>query len=365
MLLSGIRRKIIYSKYFSKLLKFRKVSMIILFAGFFFISFAPVYLFAQSPAQTVHIGDFSLENGQTIKDCKIVYRTFGTLNADSSNVILNLTWFGGTTEHLGRFCAPGKIVDSTRYFIIAVAALGNGESSSPSNSILQPGETFPQFNIRDMVRAEYKMLQKEFGFTHIKAVLGGSMGSMQALEWMVLYPDFMNQIVAYVATPKPAASDLLIMRVQEQLIHLAGQDTSEAWAGLSALTRYMARTPDYVTRHTRPEALDSLWQVWRRAKHTPFTLQNYRAQLKAMQQHDIFKAFGGSMQETAKQVKARVLFILSQSDHLLNPLPAEQFAKYINAEALLLKGNCGHLEPGCQMKKVSQTIQKFLADEIR
>lgn len=345
----------------SKLLKFRRHTIKRALAGLLFLIAASVL--AQSPAQTARIGDFTLENGQVIKDCKIVYRTLGTLNADSSNVILNPTWFGGSTGSLARFCVPGKIIDSTRYFIITVAALGNGESSSPSNSKLQPGANFPQFNIRDMVQAEYKMLQKEFGFTHIKAVLGGSMGSMQALEWMLQYPDFMDKIVAYVATPKPASADLLIMHVQEQLIHLAGQDTSAAWANLSSLMRYMAHTPDYVTRNTNAQAVDSLWQVWYNAKHAPFTLQNYRAQLKAMQQHDIYKAFGNSLQETAEHVQARVLFILSESDHLLNPLPTQELAQYLNADVLLLNGNCGHLEPGCQMKKVSQTIQKFLEDK--
>lgn len=324
-----------------------------------------VSVLAQTPAQTVRIGDFTLENGQVIKDCKIVYRTLGTLKADSSNVIVNPTWFGGSTASLARFCAPGKIVDSSKYFVIAVAALGNGESSSPSNSPLQPGAAFPQFTIRDMVRAEYQMLQKQFGFRHIKAVLGGSMGSMQALEWMTLYPGYMDKIVAYVATPKPAVSDLLIMRLQDEIIRLAGTDTSAAWANLSALTRYMARTPDYVARHTRPEALDSLWQVWQKAEHTPFTLENFRAQLRAMQNHNIFKAFSNSQTETAKHVQAKVLFILSASDHLLNPLPAREFAKLIGGDVLLLNGNCGHLEPGCQMEKVSRAIQKFLAEESR
>ena len=349
----------------SVLLKFRSPNSKTIFAGIFFLLYGFTAVLAQSPAQTARIGDFTLENGQVIKDCKIVYRTFGTLNADSSNAVLYPTWFGGTTEHLARFCAPGKIVDSTRYFIIAVAALGNGESSSPSNSVLQPGDTFPQFNIRDMVHAEYRMLQKQFGFEHIKAVLGGSMGSMQALEWMVQYPGFMDKAVAYVATPKLTSSDLLLMRIQEQIIHSAGKDTSTAWASLSALTRYMVRTPDYVTGHTRPEAVDSLLQNWRTEKHAPFTLQNYRIQLRAMQQHDVFKTFGGSMQAAAEHIKARGLFVLSESDHLLNYLPALRFARYLNAEVLLLKGNCGHLEPGCQMEKVSQTIQKFLADKIR
>jgi homoserine O-acetyltransferase len=319
---------------------------------------------ADTRALHCRIGDLPLESGQLLKNCKIVYRMYGKLNTDSSNVVVYPTWFGGQTAHIGRVVGPGKIVDTTQYFVIAVAAPGNGESTSPSNSRIQPGNSFPQITIRDMVHAEYKMLQKRFRFKHIHALVGGSMGSMQALEWAVQYPDFMDKIVAYVATPKLASADLLLMRIQEQIIQTAEADTSTAWANLSALTRYMAWTPDYVTRHTRPGALDSLWQVWKQAKHTPFTLQNYLIQLRAMQEHDIFKPFNGSMAETAKHVHARILFILSETDHLLNPRPAQRFAKFIDASVLMLKGNCGHLEPGCQMKKVSKTIREFLSKTV-
>jgi homoserine O-acetyltransferase len=324
-------------------------------------------LAATADAQALHcrIGDLHLESGQILKNCKIVYRVYGKLNTDSSNVVIYPTWFGGQTAHIGRVVGPGKIVDTTQYFVISVAALGNGESTSPSNSRIQSGNSFPQITIRDMVHAEYKMLQKRFRFKHIHALIGGSMGSMQALEWAVQYPDFMDKVVAYVATPKLASADMLLMRIQEQIIQMAGADTSTAWANLSALTRYMAWTPDYVTRYTRAEEVDSLWQIWRKAKHTPFTLQNYLIQLRAMQQHDIFKPFGDSMAETAKHMHARVLFILSQTDHLLNPLPAQRFAKFIGAKVVMLNGNCGHLEPGCQMERVSRAITEFLKKKFR
>ena len=306
------------------------------------------------------IGDLQLENGQILKECQIAYRTFGTLDRDSSNVVLYLSWFGGQTENIGRVIGPGKMVDTTRYFVIAVAALGNGESTSPSNSRLQSGKLFPLISIRDMVHAEYKMIQKCFHFKHVHALVGGSMGSMQALEWSVQYPDFMDKIVAYVATPKLATPDLLLMRVQESIIQLGEADTSLAWGALSALTRYAAHTPEYVITHTRPEMLDSLWQTWHKATHAPFCIQNYLAQIRAMKQHDIFKSFGGSMSETAKHIHADVLLILSESDHLLSPLPAQQLAPLIHAEVLMLKGNCGHLAVGCRMDKVSKTIDSFL-----
>ncbi len=325
------------------------------------IFFSISLLFAKGErAERCPIGDLQLENGQTLNECQIAYRTYGTLNADSSNVILYPTWFGGQTAHIGRVIGPGKIVDTTCYFVIAVAALGNGESTSPSNSRLQPGKLFPGISIRDMVHAEYKMLQIRFPFHHIHAVVGGSMGSMQALEWAVQYPDFMDKIVAYAATPKLTSADLLLMRVQESIIQMGKSDTSRAWATLSALTRYAAHSPDYVSEHTRAETVDSLWNVWRNAVHTPFTLRNDLCQLRAMQQHDLFKPFGGSMAETAKHIHAGVLFILSESDHLLNPASARRFAPFIHATVMMLSGKDGHLAIGSQMEKVSRAIDSFL-----
>jgi len=93
------------------------------------------------------LGDFKLESGEFIRDCQIGYRTFGTLNEEKSNAILFTTWASGTTEQLVSNFGPGKVVDSTKYFIVAIDALGNGVSSSPSNSRLQPRMKFPQFTI--------------------------------------------------------------------------------------------------------------------------------------------------------------------------------------------------------------------------
>src|SRR5262245_28159817 len=75
--------------------------------------------------QFAQFGDFKLENGQIIRDCRIAYRTFGKLNAAKSNAIIFPTWAGGTTEQLKGTIVPGKI-DSNRYFVIAIDALANG-----------------------------------------------------------------------------------------------------------------------------------------------------------------------------------------------------------------------------------------------
>ena len=82
------------------------------------------------------LGDFRLESGETIRNLQMGYRTIGTLNADKSNAILWPTWFTGTSEQLLQFVGPEKLLDTSKYFVILVDALGDGATSSPSNSVL-------------------------------------------------------------------------------------------------------------------------------------------------------------------------------------------------------------------------------------
>src|SRR5690349_14212526 len=102
----------------------------LLLAGFTVAQSAPT----AAPAQYASLGDFKLENGQIIRDCRVAYRTFGQLNAEKSNVVLFTTWFTGNTAELIDAIGPGKLIDSSKYYVIAVDALGDGFSSSPSNS---------------------------------------------------------------------------------------------------------------------------------------------------------------------------------------------------------------------------------------
>ena len=110
---------------------------------------------AQGNLEMGRLGDFRLESGAVIQDCQIGYRTFGMLNTQRSNAILFPTWFTGTSQELTGEIGPGKLVDPSQYFVIAVDALGDGVSSSPSNSTAQPRMKFPEFSIRDMVAAEH------------------------------------------------------------------------------------------------------------------------------------------------------------------------------------------------------------------
>src|SRR5689334_10352317 len=190
--------------------------------------------------QIASIGDLKLQNGQTIRDCKIGYRTFGQLNAAKSNAVLFPTWFTGTTKDLVDLIGPGKLVDSTKYFVIAVDALGDGVSTSPSNSTAQPRMQFPQFTIRDMIQSQHELLTKKLHINHLHAVMGISMGGMQTFQWITAYPGFMDFAIPIVGSPRLTSYDLLLWTAEAHAIELDPTWKHGEYSGVPECMRVVA-----------------------------------------------------------------------------------------------------------------------------
>src|SRR5689334_4748127 len=102
--------------------------------------------------QFADLGRCTLDNGQTIEHCRVGYRTFGTLNAAGDNAVLMPTWLNGRTEDLlalvGSEPSKTRLIDSTKFYAVLLDALGDGVSSSPSNSDVQKGAEFPAITER-------------------------------------------------------------------------------------------------------------------------------------------------------------------------------------------------------------------------
>ena len=172
----------------------------------------------QPPHQSYSEGDLKLESGEAIKDFSISYVTHGKLNEKKSNAILMVTALGGNHHRIDFMIGPGKALDPDKYFIICTDAIGNGLTTSPSNSKAQPRMQFPKFTMRDMVESQYRLLKEKFGIDHVVAVIGPSMGGMQALQWGVSHPDFMDALVAMVPLAKTPAWSVAVVEASRKAI---------------------------------------------------------------------------------------------------------------------------------------------------
>jgi homoserine O-acetyltransferase len=306
-----------------------------------------------------NLGDFKLENGQVIKNCRLGYRTVGTLNPNHSNAVLVPTWFTGTSQQKLSMAAPGQVADSTRFFTIVVDALGNGVSSSPSNSKAQPNGQFPTFSIRDMVRAEHELVTRHLGLPHLYAVAGISMGGMQSLEWLFSYPGLMNKVVSIVGTPNQSAYDRFLWGTQLAVLE-RGKYSTDAMKTVGALHEMHLTSPSYYYAKLPTE------QEFRQhvqAKEAEYVKNNnpynWASQLRAMLGHDVFR--GRDREEALRSTQAKVLVVVALQDHMVNPLSAIQLARDLNAELLELTGNCGHLANGCETDKIREKAKTFMA----
>ena len=317
--------------------------------------------------QFANIGDLKLENGGVIRQCRIGYRTFGKLAADKTNVVVFPTWASGTTEQLASSIGPGRLIDSTSYFVVAIDALGNGVSSSPSNSRLQPRMRFPKFTMRDTIESQHALLTKVLHLERVKAVVGISMGGMQVFQWLVSYPNYMEKAIPIVGSPRPAPYDLMHWQAEIEAL-MRDRD----WRGGNytvnparevdfAFGEMILTTPaDYNRRKTREQVFVDLAKARRDTRR--FDANNKIRQVQAMMQLDVSKQFGGSLERAAKAVKAQVFVAVAKQDHVVTPGPATEFASLLGAKLLNLEGDCGHLATACEGQRLNAAVAEFLKD---
>ncbi|MGB3786747.1 MAG: alpha/beta fold hydrolase, partial [Phormidesmis sp.] len=143
---------------------------------------------------------FDLQCGITLPEAEVVYKTYGKLNAERSNVVLYPTSYGAQHTDVDWLVRPGSILDPTAWFVVMPNMFGNGLSTSPSNCELakQPGFYFTHY---DNVRAQQALLNG-LGIERLALVYGWSMGAQQGYHWGAIYPETVQRIAAICGTAK-------------------------------------------------------------------------------------------------------------------------------------------------------------------
>ena len=144
------------------------------------------------------LGDVILQSGVTLPNAFLAYKTYGELNEKKDNVIVYPTAFGDQHVQNEWLIGNGMALDPSKYFIIVPNLLGNGLSSSPSNTPAPFDKAnFPQVTIYDNVTFQYRLVTEKFGIQKIALVVGWSMGGVQSFQWGASYPDMVERIAPF------------------------------------------------------------------------------------------------------------------------------------------------------------------------
>jgi len=145
--------------------------------------------------EVFNAGNVVLQSGRTFRNLFVAYKTFGTLNADKSNVIVYPTSYAAQHYDIQFMVREGGALDPSKYFIVIINLLGNGLSSSPSNTPWPDvGTRYPDVTYYDAVHVQRRMLAELWGIERVALVYGWSMGAMQAYHWAALFPQAVERI---------------------------------------------------------------------------------------------------------------------------------------------------------------------------
>ena len=326
------------------------------------------------------IADFHTESGATLPKARIVYGTYGRLNADHSNAVLLPSHYMANLRGYEWLIGPGKALDPGQLFLVTSELFGNGSSSSPSNTP-EPfhGPRFPVMTIRDNVEAVHRLLTEDLKVTHLRAVIGFSMGAQQAFQWAVSYPNFADRIVATSGTAKTYPHG--IVRLEGQIAALTadaaflnGDYTSPPKKGLEAFGMVWAAWL-YSQEWWRRE----LWRAGSPAGTTFEQVSNrfrtrfnadandYILQARTWQRHDIgaTPGFGGDTERALRSIKVPLLYMPSETDLYFPIGDARYEAPFIPKVTLMpipsLWGHtAGAASNPADAKFLNENIAKFL-----
>jgi homoserine O-acetyltransferase len=331
------------------------------------------------------IPNFHTESSVTLPQARVVYGTYGKLNAARDNVVLLPSYYMADFRGYEWLIGPDRALDPSKLYLVVTELFGNGHSSSPSNTP-EPfhGPRFPVMTIRDNVEASHRLLTEELKITHVRAIIGYSMGAQQAFQWAVSYPGFAERIVATSGTAKT---------YPHGVVRLEGQ--------IAAITTDSAfQNGDYTSPPTKGlEAFATVWlgwlysqewwrkELWRSTSESGTTFEQmfqYRRthfipgadandlilEMRTWERHDVGKTPGlnGDVVKTLGSIKVPFLYMPSETDLYFPIGDARYEASFMSTVRLepipsLWGHTAGRASNPADAKFLNDKIGKFLAGE--
>ncbi len=325
---------------------------------------------------------FPLERGGTLSDVRVEVRSWGRHRRHASLVCHALTGNADADQWWGGLFGPTGVLDPANSFIVSMNVLG-GCSGTTGPTTIDPargvpyGPDFPPVTIRDMVRLQHAVLER-MGVDHLDLVVGGSMGGMQVLEWMAMFPEFVSNAVPIAVGAEQSAWAIGLSDAQRHAIttdrrFLAGcyEPTEPPVDGLTtarmiAMASY--RSPsEFAGRFGRRET-DGTFEVQSYLRHQGaklverFDANTYLTLIDAMDSHDLGRGRGPA-EAILGRLTSRTLVVGISSDVLYPVAEVRQLAAALpNSRFAVLDSPHGHDAFLIETDKLATIVRSFLAD---
>ncbi len=363
--------------------------------------------------QTFTMASYTTVGGAKIRELKVGWESYGTLNAARDNVIIVPHFFSATSHAAGKYKAedaapgywnaiigPGKAIDTNRFYVVGVDSLVNLNAKDPNVVTTGPasidpdtgkpyGMRFPIVTIRDFVNVQ-KALLDSLGVRKVHAAVGASMGSMQAIEWAAAYPEIVERLVAVIATAEFDAFTIGRLNLWASAITLDPNWNGGDYYGKTEPTQGLALALKMVTLDARhygwaDRAFARKWAAAERDPGKSFDskyaiedtldraalararVSDANSFLYLVKANQLFVAgHEGSLEEGLGKIKAKSLFVPASSDLLLPTAFSRRAVEILKsqgkkAELVEIDGDGGHLDGLLAIAKVGDLIAKFLS----
>jgi|TARA_Y100000814_G_scaffold131844_1_gene95427 homoserine O-acetyltransferase len=339
-----------------------------------------------TPQRHTFTEPLSLACGKQLPSYELVYETYGKLDASASNAVLICHALSGHHHAAGyhsmderkpgwwdNCIGPGKAIDTNRFFVVSLNNLGGCHGSTGPSSIdpatgKSYGASFPVLTVEDWVHSQAR-LADVLGITQWAAVVGGSLGGMQALQWAISYPERIRHCVAIATAPKLSAQNIAFNEVARQAIITDPDFHNGDYAAFGVIPKrglMLARMVGHITylsddsmgakfgRDLRSDQLnydltsvefevESYLRYQGQEFSGRFDANTYLLMTKALDYFDPAGAHGGDLARTLAGVKARCLVMSFTTDWRFSPersrelvdglLAARKDVSYLEIEA--------------------------------
>lgn len=270
--------------------------------------------------------NFRFASGETLADVKLHYRTIGTPRKGADGVVRNavliLHGTGGsgrgfvTEGYAGRLFGKGQLLDAERYFIILPDNVGHGQSSKPSDGLRMK---FPSYRYADIVKLQHLLVTEGLGLSHLRLVMGTSMGAMHTWMWGYMFPNFMDGLVPLASNPVEIAGRNRIWR--KALVDAIVTDPEWNGGNYTTQPRGMASAIGFLLMAT------SVPMQWQRQFPTAAAADKYLAnqiasRMKTTDANDMIYYFRASEDYNPEPHLERIvkpLLAINSADDFVNP----------------------------------------------